>query len=113
MYGAPGRDPDKRPGSVTAAGVVTIILSGLSTLLYGGLLIGLLVARDSLVDEFESQPGFEDVSADDVLAIFAVVLVIAVVWSLIATILGVMVLKRSNVARIPLAISCGSRSRPA
>ena len=105
-YGAPGRDPDKRPGTVTGAGIVTIVMSLLSALVFGGFLIALLVSRDSVIDEFETQPGFEDVSADDIFAVFAVILAVFAVWCLIATLLGVLVMRRSNAARILLVISC-------
>jgi hypothetical protein len=105
-YGAPGVDPNKRPGSVTAAGIITIIMSGLSVLVFGGFLIALLVSRDSVVDDLETQPGLEDVSADDVFAVFAVILVILTLWCLIATVLGILVMRRSNAARILLTVSC-------
>ena len=107
-YGAPMADPDKRPGTVTAAGIITIILSGLSTLLFGVFLVALLVARDDVLDEIETQPGFQDAgfTADDLFAAAVVFLAIFAIWCLIATILGVFVLRRSNVARILLVISC-------
>ena len=100
-------DPDKRPGTVTTAGVITIILAGLSTLLFGVLLVALLVARDDVLDEIEKQPGFDDAgfTADDLFAAAVVFLAIFAIWCLIATVLGVFVLRRSNVARILLVIS--------
>lgn len=107
-YGAPMGDPDKRPGTVTAAGIITMILSGLATLLTGIFLVALIVARDDVLDEIENQPGFDDttLSADDLFTTFAVVLGIFLIWCLIATVLGLFVLRRSNAARIVLVISC-------
>jgi hypothetical protein len=107
-YGAPMADPDKRPGTVTAAGIITMILAGLSTLLTGIFLVALIVARDDVLDEIETQPGFDDTNftADDLFTAAVVVLAIVTVWCLIATVLGLFVLRRSNVARILLVISC-------
>lgn len=109
-YGAPagyGADPDKRPGSVTAAGVITIVFAGLSFLLYAIILVALLVASDTVVDEIEASPGFEDVgiSADDALGVMVAFVGVFALWCLIATILGFLVLRRSNGARITLVVS--------
>jgi hypothetical protein len=106
-YGAPGVDRDKRPATVTAASVVTLILAGLSALLYLFVLVALLVARDSVLDEIERQPGFEDagISADSAFGAAVVVVAILAVWCLVACVLAVLVLRRSNVSRIMLVIS--------
>lgn len=106
-YAAPGGDPDKRPGTVTAAGIITIVFSGLSLLLFGFILVALLVAKDSVLDEIEKQPGFEDagISANDALGVVVAFVGVFAIWCLIATILGFMVLRRSNAARITLVIS--------
>ena len=106
-YGAPVGDPDKRPGTVTAAGVITMVLAGLSTLLYGLGLVALLVARDEVLDEIENSQGFEDagISADSAFGVVAGVMGVFALWSLIALILGVLVLRRSNGARITLVVS--------
>ena len=70
--------------------------------------MALLVARDDVLDEIETQPGFEDAgfTADDLFAASVVFLAIFAIWCLIATVLGVFVLRRSNAARILLVISC-------
>lgn len=105
-YAAPG-DPDKRPGTVTAAGIITIVFSALSLLLYAFILVALLVAKDSVLDEIESQPGFENagISANDALGVVVAFVGVFAIWCLIATILGFLVLRRSNAARITLVIS--------
>ena len=102
-----GGDPDKRPGTVTAAGIITIIFSGLSLLLYGFVLIALLVAQDEVLDEIESQPGFEDagISANDALGVVVGIVGVFALWCLIALVLGFLVLRRSNGARITLVVS--------
>ncbi|MEI5674234.1 MULTISPECIES: hypothetical protein [unclassified Nocardioides] len=107
-YGGPTRDPDKRPGTVTAAGIVTIVLSALSLLLYAGLAVATLVARDDMVDAIEdelSSSQRESLSGDDLATFVTVVFVIFAVWCLIAVLLGIFSMRRSNVARILLVVS--------
>lgn len=106
--GAPmAGDPDKRPGTVTAAGIITLIFSGLSFLLFAFVLVALLVAEDEVLDEIERQEGFEDagISANDALGVVVGVVGVFAVWCLVATILGFLVLRRSNAARITLVVS--------
>jgi hypothetical protein len=105
--GASGGDPDRRPGTVTAAGIITIVVGGLSLLLFGGLLVGLLVAKDTVLDEIKNAEGFEEanISASDALGAAVGVIGVLALWCLIATILGFLVLRRSNGARITLVVS--------
>ena len=88
--------------------IITIILSGLSTLLFGVFLVALLVARDDVLDEIETQPGFEDAgfTADDLFA--AAVVFLAIFADLVPDRHRPrrLRLRRSNVARILLVISC-------
>ena len=104
-YGGPGSD--KRPGSVTGAAVITLIFSGLSLLLYAFILIALVVARDEVLDEITRQPDFEDagISADSAFGVIVAFVALFLVWCLIACILAVLVLRRSNAARITLVVS--------
>lgn len=107
-YGQPTRDPDKRPGTVTAAGITTIVLSGLSFLLYAVLALALVVARDDVVDAIEDELTTDQrdaFSADDLATFVTVVIVVFAVWCLIAVLLGIFAMRRSNVARILLVIS--------
>lgn len=105
-HGLPG-EPDRRPGGVTAAGIITIVFSGLSLLLFGITTLGLLVARDQFLEQLADQPGFDnaDVSPDQLFGVILVVVGVFAVWSLIALVLGVLVLRRSNGARIALVVS--------
>lgn len=100
---------DKRPGTVTAAAIITLVFSGLTAVLFGLALIALMVARqdvtDAIDDELAKQPGMEDIVADDVTTIILVVVAIMLIWTLISCLLAVLVMRRSNVARILLVIS--------
>jgi hypothetical protein len=106
-YGYAGPGSDKRPGSVTGAAVITLIFSGLSLLLYAFVLIALVVARDEVLDAITEEPGFEDlgISADSAFGLIVAFVAVFLVWCLIACILAVLVLRRSNAARITLVVS--------
>ncbi len=114
-YGAPPPyapiDPDKRPGSVTAASIITIVLSALSLALFGILAIVLAAARGDIIDEInrelEGQPGFEDIAADDLANLMVVVFVVLAIWSLVAIVTAVLAMKRHNWARIVTVVSAG------
>ena len=101
-YGPPGfgrRDPNARPGTVLAAGIVTIVLSGLSLL---GALIMLIIgmAMTSIDDEV-----FE--GTDNAFQIGAVVVAVWFAWSLAAILLAIFTMRRSRGARIALVVSSG------
>jgi hypothetical protein len=106
-YGYAGPTSDKRPGSVTGAAVITMIFSGLSLLLYAFILIALIVAKDEVLDAITQEPDFEDLGISPDSAFGAIVAFVAVflVWCLIAFVLAVLVLRRSNAARITLVVS--------
>jgi hypothetical protein len=97
-------DPDKRPGTVTAAGVITIIMGGLTGLAFGVLTLLVLVSRDEMVDSLRTEGELDNLTTNDVNAV-AVVCAIATVWSLISIVLAVLAMRRSNGARIALVIS--------
>ena len=98
---------DRRPGTVTAAAWVTIVSSVLVAALFGFVGLALFVARDEVISEMEAVPEFQDanIDADAVVGVMAAVVIGLVLWSLIAVVLAVFVLRRSNVARILLVIS--------
>jgi len=103
-YGAPGV-PDKRPGTVTAAGVITIVFSSLTLLLFGFVFVGVLVAKDMMATELQEQPGFEDVTMDQVVGAVALIVGILAVWAIAAIVLAIFAMRRSNGARITLVVS--------
>jgi len=98
---------DRRPGTVTAAAWITIVFSTLSALLFGFTGLALLVARDEVINEMERVPEFQDanIDADTAVGVIMAVIVGLLVWAIIAVVLAVLVLRRSNVARILLVIS--------
>lgn len=98
---------DARPGGVTAAGWITIILSALSAAMFGLVAVLFLVARDQIVTEMNKTPEFRDldVDGDSIVGVMVAFMLVLVLWAVISLVLGVFVLRRSNVARILLVIS--------
>ena len=102
-----GRDPHKRPGTVTAAAIITIVLSALVLVL--GLLVIVVGAADSqeFYDSFREGSGgtYDDISDEDIRTVLMVAGGVLAVWSAAGVLLGVLVLRRSSVGRILLVIS--------
>lgn len=106
-YGMAQQTGDRRPGTVTAAAWITIGFSAITALLFGFTGLALLVARDQVIAEMEKVPEFQDANLDADAAVGVLVAIMAalVIWAIVAIILAVLVLRRSNVARILLVIS--------
>lgn len=108
-YGTSTGDPDKRPGTVTAAAIVAIVMSTISLLMFLVVTVGIFVARDevedAINDELANQQGMGDISAGDLTAVVLVVMLVFVFWCISAIVLGVLTLRRRNWARIMLVVS--------
>lgn len=102
-----GAGHDRRPGTVTAAAWITIVFSSIVAVIFGFTTLALIVARDQVITEMEKVPEFRDanIDPDAAVGVLVAVMVGILVWSIIAVVLAVMVLRRSNVARILLVIS--------
>ncbi|SEB75833.1 hypothetical protein SAMN04489844_0999 [Nocardioides exalbidus] len=108
-YGNQSPEPGRRPGTVTAAAWIAIAFSGITGAFFVLAVFGLLLARTDVIAEMQRQPDFRDLDVDLDQAYGAVVAVVGgfALWCLIAIVLAVFVLRRSNVARILLVISSG------
>jgi hypothetical protein len=112
-YGAPQAGPDKRPATVTAAGVITIVLSALALVGCAFVVFSISVARADIVAEIERQVAADPTLEQQLQGFDAAVLVpimIGVVigfavWALVAIVLAVLAMRRSSVARIALVVS--------
>lgn len=98
---------DRRPGTVTAAGWITIVFSAIVALIFGFTALALVVARDQVIAAMEDVPEFRDanIDADAAVGLLAAVMIGLVVWAIVAIVLAVLVMRRSNVSRILLVIS--------
>lgn len=112
QYGGYVPISDKRPATVTAAGVITLMTAGLMFVLLAVTLVTVLAAGpdsqyvQEIVDEMARQnEAYEDFSAQTIVNIAAVGIGIALAWSLVAMLLAVFAMRRSNAARIGLVVS--------
>lgn len=112
-YGQPSPYPTRRPGTVTAAAWITIIMSALTGGLWALIGIGLLAAGDSvsdgILDEPEGRQFLEDVDITaaqfrDGVEVAGVVGLVAGLLMLSAIIPAVMVLRGSNAGRVLLTV---------
>ena len=106
----PSPYPLKRPGTVTAAAVITIVLSGLATVFWGLIMLAVTIATQDVYDGLADDPNFREmfdqfeVTPDDVKTFVLVTGLIIVVFSLVAIIVSVMVLRGSGVGRFLLTL---------
>jgi hypothetical protein len=103
----------RRPGTVTAAAWITIIVSGLTAVGLGLMALAFAGFRDEFVQGFEQEwarsgAGTDvDVDPEQLAGVVVAGFVFLAVWALISVVLAIFVLRRSNVARILLVISSG------
>ncbi|CAN5144261.1 MAG: hypothetical protein ACSLEW_12590 [Nocardioides sp.] len=110
-----GSVPTKRPGVTTAAGVITIVLSSLSVI--GGAIFGFVMLavsesdldpdqRADIYQEF-SDAGLDGWTVDRMLNLLGIGSLIFAGLCLVGVVLGILVLRRSNAARITLTVFAG------
>ncbi len=108
-YAPPQADPDKRPGTVTAAGVITFLLSGLVVI--GCLLgaAGLAIARDEIVRQIQADPQFDaqfsNIDPDAIVTFGIIGMALFTLWAVLAIVLAIFAMRRVNGARIGLVVS--------
>ena len=97
--------PTKRPGTLTAAGVITIVMSGIALLGMGIFVIVFLSDRGSLEtdDSMVQLADDANVNVKDLVTALGVLGIIAALLSLAAVILGILLLRNKRV-RIPLVV---------
>ncbi|WP_134740253.1 hypothetical protein [Nocardioides sp. 503] len=96
-------DAGRRPGTVTAAAVLTWVGSAIALLSLAFLLVAVMAGMD------EYYEGFEDSASGwtrDEISTFTIIFAgIGIVWSLVAIVLAFFVVRGANWARIVLTIS--------
>ena len=102
---APGEDPDERPATVTAAGILTIIITIFTEMLLALAMYGLLSDRDGFIDALSEARDLRGMEPDDVFNVLVIILVVLMVWTLVAFVLAILTMRRSNVARLTLVVS--------
>jgi len=111
-YGAPVGLPagrGKRPGAVTAAGIITMVASGITL---AGLAVSMIfigTSRQDFIDEVDkelsSNAAYQDISPETIANVAIGFLGVLAVWCLVAIVLAVLTIRGSNGARITLVVS--------
>ena len=113
-YGAPGlaapgyalpRDPDARPGTVLAAGIITLVTTGIMLLVLVIVLFFLMAARADFMEGFGAEAGLSTSEADGWFTGILVALLVLTGWCAATVLLAVLALRRSHAARIALVVS--------
>lgn len=106
------RDPDRRPGTVLAACIITWVFAGLAGLLGVFMLIVVAAARDEFIDGVEESEGYEDmvdagVSATEIADWSSVSSGVFAALAILAMVVAWFAFRRSNGARIALVVLSG------
>ena len=90
-------DPDRRPGTVTAAAAVTVAAAGLAALCFGFMLTALLLSRDRVDEAVADDPDLQDLGFDVVAAVevFQWVVIGMLLWCVAAMVLALFAYQRS------------------
>lgn len=96
-----GHDPQRRPGTVTAAVAMTWLLTPLVGSVFALMVLMLLVARDTLLEAVRQTPEFQAsaLTTGDLLAALWVVSALVLFWCLVAFVLAVFAFRRQGWAR--------------
>lgn len=125
-YGQPGQpyqpwpgaqtpqNPDKRPGTVTAAAWLTWIFSGI-TAFFATMIVGVFAAAsDEIIDELRSDAVWSDferqldaagLTVDDLTTMMLIGGIIILIWCVVAFVVAIFAFRRHNWARIVLVVS--------
>ncbi len=97
--------PSKRPGTLTAAGIITIVMSGLALLGTGIVAAWFVVDRESMETnkDFIDMADESGVSVEDLVTTIGVASIIGAALSIAAIVLGALLLKNKRV-RIALVV---------
>jgi hypothetical protein len=95
-HSAAGPSPDRRPGAVVAAAVITWVCAGLVGLSFGLLVLMLLVSQDTLLEAVRQNPDVDQLglSGADMLSALWVSGAVALFWCLAAVVLAVLAFRR-------------------
>jgi hypothetical protein len=109
-YGYPSAAAERRPVTVTIAAALTWVFAGITLLGYTLIILALVAAQDQLIDALQSEPQFQELGLPtrDFLAVLWTMCAVVMVWCVAALVLAVLAFRRSNWARIVLAVSAAA-----
>jgi len=109
MSVAPPVELDRRPGTVTAACILTGVFAALAIAAAVVLLLLVTAGRDQFVDEWEDEPDLAslDIVPETAANVIGVVAVICIVLAVVAIFVAIAAFRRSSAARVTLMVLSG------
>lgn len=97
--------PASRPGTLTAAGVITVVMSAIAFLATGITGMVFVFSKETLedVEDLQELASESDVSVSDLVTVIGIMCLVAAVFAAVALILGALLLQNKRV-RIPLVV---------
>ena len=111
-YGEPApnlTDPNRRPGTVTAACILTGVFAALAIAAAAVLLVVVTAGRDQFVDEWEDEPDLDslDVVPETAANVIGAVMAVCIVLAVFAIVVAIAAFRRSSPARVTLMVLSG------
>lgn len=102
-------DPNRRPGTVTAACILTGVFASLAIAAAVGLLLLVTLGRDQFVEEWQDEPDLAelDVVPETATNVIGVVMAFCIVLAIVAIVVAVAAFRRSSAARVTLMVLSG------
>jgi hypothetical protein len=109
MYPAAETDPNRRPGTVTTACILTWVFASLAIAGAAAMLVGVTVGRDEFVDNWEKESDLEalDVDAQTAADVIVVLMAACLVLASLAIVVAVAAFRRSSAGRVGLMVLSG------
>lgn len=102
-------DPSRRPGTVTAACILTGVFASLAIVAAAVMLVMVTAGRDEFVDEWEAEADLDglDVVPGTAANVIGVVMAVCIVLAVFAIVVAVAAFRRSSAARVTLMVLSG------
>jgi hypothetical protein len=102
-------DPHRRPGTVTAACILTWVFASLAIVAAAVLLVMVTAGRDDFVDDWQAEPDLDglDVAPETAASVIGAVMAAFIVVAVLAIVVAVAAFRRSTAARVTLMVLSG------
>jgi hypothetical protein len=108
-YAATETDPNRRPGTVTTACILTWVFASLAIASAGAMLVAVTAGRDEFVDSWEKESDLAalDVDAETAADVIVVLMAVCLVLAALAIVVAVAAFRRSSAGRVGLMVLSG------
>jgi hypothetical protein len=102
-------DPNRRPGTVTAACILTGVFASLAIAAAAVMLLVVTAGRDQFVDEWEEEPDLDglDVVPETAANVIGVVMAVCILLAVFAIVVAIAAFRRSSAGRVTLMVLSG------